>query len=101
MDLVDGEELAEIDQERLDLRSVFIVDSINKGINCVVDTVKLGKLLQTHSDFVVEDVHLCLSWLFVAETGSDHTQNVLDALEKNSLELFKVPRLLAEQFHLG
>ena len=101
MDLVDGEELAEIDQERLDLWSMLIVDSIDKGVDCVVDTVKLGQLLQAHSDLVVEDIHVSLSWLFVAEASSDHTQDVLDALEKNGLELLKVPRLLTVQFHLG
>ena len=100
MDLVDREELAEIDQERLDLRSMLVIDGIYKGVNCVVNSVELGQLLQAHSDFVVEDVHLCLSGLFVAETGSDHTQDMLDALEKHSLQLFKVPRLLSVQFHL-
>lgn len=97
LDLADREELAEIHEQRLDLSHSFPSDGLDEGVDCEINAVQLGELLQSRAHLVVEDVHFSLALTLVAQPGSDHSEDVLDAFEKDGTKLLCLPAFPSEE----
>ena len=85
--LGDGEKLAEIDCERLDLLVGLVVDAVDELDEAEEYGVGLGQLLKSGSYFVVDDVHLGLAFLFVCHCLPDYCQKMMHCFDQDVLEL--------------